>query len=333
MIDIDIEQYVAGMLGSPLGCLFLLEMDELGLPLEQATSHQICFWVAAGAINIIEKYDPAHEAIVEEVMERGRKMAPLARRILDFPGASWWFDPPDLERQLWIAHEGLPPYPAAWQRPSAIPRRWERYAQKPIGLQHTSTLYEGWSSMLIAYDGGAGDYYTEFPLQCWELKIQSEVTVYEVYGPESWHELCLRYPARGQDGSGRDESRLVPDWGAAAADLDGVHLTFGGLLACEQNRHEGLGEWSMHEAWHAEQTYWLKSLTAAARRLPDHPRASPPDAVRNSGVEIEAYMRRPMLSLNDSVEGLSPADLEASVQLTPEEIEQIRAELGQEPDE
>jgi hypothetical protein len=62
----------------------------------------------------------------------------------------------------------------------------------------------------------------------------------------------------------------VPDWGAAAEDWDGVHMSFGGLLSSEQARYESPEGWSMHNWWHTECTYWLRSLATNARRLPNH---------------------------------------------------------------
>ena len=67
---------------------------------------------------------------------------------------------------------------------------------------------------------------------CWELKMALDLKVYEVHDAGAWHQLCLWYPARRSDGG------LTVNWGAAANDWDGVHLSFGGLLSCEQARSE-----------------------------------------------------------------------------------------------
>ena len=110
-----------------------------------------------------------------------------------------------------------------------------------------------------------GDYWCDFPLVCWHLCMPPEARIYEVDGPESWHNLCVQYPTRA-----RDDDRLVPNWGAAAEDWDGIHLSFGGLLTCEQVRHESPAGWSKHEFWHAELTHWINRLPFNAQRLPDH---------------------------------------------------------------
>ena len=80
----------------------------------------------------------------------------------------------------------------------------------------------------------------------------SGISPYEITSPLDAHELCARYPTRG-NGRGRylrlfpvkriepnsdtdERSFLTVDWEAAAKDWDGVHLTFGGLLTSDSVR-------------------------------------------------------------------------------------------------
>ena len=88
--------------------------------------------------------------------------------------------------------------------------------------------------------------------------------MFEIHGPADWHELCVQYPAKYTK-----DSRLVPNWGAVAEEWDGVHLSFGGFLTAEQNRHESAAGWTMLDFWHAEQTYWLRALKTETERQPD----------------------------------------------------------------
>ena len=46
--------------------------------------------------------------------------------------------------------------------------------------------------------------------------------MFEIHGPADWHDLCVRYPAKGTE-----DDRLVPNWGAVAEEWDGVHLSIG----------------------------------------------------------------------------------------------------------
>ena len=76
-----------------------------------------------------------------------------------------------------------------------------------------------------------------------------------------------------------DPEWLVPDWGAAAEDWDGVHLSLGGLLTAEQVRYQSEDGISMLNFWQAEQTYWLRGFVSNARRLPDHEGRPRPDHI------------------------------------------------------
>ena len=103
-----------------------------------------------------------------------------------------------------------------------------------------------------------------FPLAWWAMRFPQDARVFEINGPSDWHELCVRYQARGTE-----DDRLVPNWGAVSEEWDGVHLTLGGLLTTEQGRYESPAGWTMLESWQAEQTYWLGSLEIDSERLPD----------------------------------------------------------------
>ena len=100
------------------------------------------------------------------------------------------------------------------------------------------------------------------------------------------HELCARYPSRG-NGRGRylrlfpvkriapnadmdERSFLTVDWEAAAKDWDGVHLTFGGLLTSDSVRVASSAGWSMLMFWDLEQTLWLRWAFNAVERMPDY---------------------------------------------------------------
>ena len=61
----------------------------------------------------------------------------------------------------------------------------------------------------------------------------------------------------------------MPDWGAAAEDWDGVHVSLGGLLTTEQVRYESTGGVSMLLFTASELIYWLRGFPSAAERLPD----------------------------------------------------------------
>ena len=262
----NLEQRVEEMLASPMGCAFFADVRELGYLPEDLTNPAVSLPLAAESVNTVERFLPDHERVVAEMLGLAPLIRPLVEATLEHAGTAWWYEPLAPDRQVWIAHEGKPPDPSGWRQPNSPPSRWERYAQKPSGLQYTTTLYAGRASQLFAYENRSGDHWPQsWPLQCWLMRMPYDVKVYEVNGPEDWHRLCVAYPEQGSK-----DDRLVPDWGAVAVDWDGVHLSLGGLLSGEQSRYESPEGWSMHWAWHAETTFWLRALDAACEQMPDY---------------------------------------------------------------
>lgn len=267
-----LEQRVEEILASPFGCAFFANAGEFGYLPGDLANPAVSMPLAAQAVGYVEKWNADHEADVERALGLAPILRPLVEATLAYDGTAWWYEPIAPERQVWIAHEGEPPDTIQWNRPESPPSRWERYAQKPLGLQYTTTLYggsatrDGYASLLIAYENRAGDLWPQsWPLQCWRMRMPADVKVYELNGPDDWHRLCVEYPAHDFE-----DGRLVPDWGAASADWDGVHLSLGGLLGCEQSRRESAAGWSMHEFWHAESTHWLRALGVDCERMADY---------------------------------------------------------------
>ena len=116
----------------------------------------------------------------------------------------------------------------------------------------------------------------EFPLAWWTMRFMEKVRVFEVHGPADWHDLCVRYPAKGTE-----DDRLVPNWEAVSEEWDGVHLSLGGLLTAEQNRYESAAGWTMLDSWHAEQSYWLRALKTETERQPDFDEGMGPPMIEN----------------------------------------------------
>ncbi len=279
----EINSRVGHLLNSVVGCAFVAALDETGLMPEEVAEPETGLRVAAACVDRVFRFRSDYDLVAPGVLTLARKKAALARALIEHPGTAWWFDDVDLQAQTWLSVHGTPdkfiygtpPDTMAWQQPGNPPRPWERYAQKPYGNQITSTLYGPYvTSKLVAYDNRVGDYDCTFPLAWWSVRFLEGVRVYEIHGPSDWHDLCVSYPARG-----REDDRLVPNWGAASEEWDGVHLSLGGLLTAEQNRYESPAGWTMLDAWHAEQTYWLRALKTETKRRPDFDRGLEPPQI------------------------------------------------------
>ena len=276
---------VEDLLNSLVGCDFLIKLVESGLSPEDLADPKVSLWLATVSIESVSIYDPIHSLLAAELPALARERASQARAVIEHPGTAWWFDDIDLNAQAWVSLHwtnpplkfiyGTPPNTMGWQRPPNPSRRWERYAQKPRGTQITSTLYgPHLTSKLVAYGERVGDLMCEFPLAWWSMRFLEEVRVFEIHGPADWHNLCVRYPAKGTE-----DSRLVPNWGSVAEEWDGVHLSLGGVLTAEQNRYESPAGWTMLDSWHAEQTYWLRALETETERQPDFHRGMGPPQI------------------------------------------------------
>ena len=263
------------LLNSLVGCAFLVMLDETGLSPEDLRDPRVSLRMAADSADFVFRYGPDYELLSSELPTLARKKVTQARAVIEHPGTAWWFNDIDLHAQTWISIHGTPdkfiygtpPDTMAWHQPQNPSRRWELYAQKPLGNQTTSTQYgPHLTSKLIAYDRWVGDHHCQFPLAWWSLRLLEKVRVFEIHGPSDWHNLCVRYPVEDREG------RLVPNWGAVAEEWDGVHLSFGGLLTAEQNRYESSAGWTTLDFWQAEQTYWLRALRTETERQPDFER-------------------------------------------------------------
>jgi hypothetical protein len=273
----ELSSHVEALLGAPVGCAFLLAVQESGLTPTQAAHPATTFAVGAVAINETEIWHgDRHENEIARIMQSAQPLGGLAREILEAPGAQWWFDPPDLERQLYIWRPGdeTNAVPSAVDEPDG--GSFERYGQKPKTLW-TSTLIDGDACVRSFIDANAGDWLDHrYPKQQWSLSAVPDARVYEITGPGAWHSLCLRYPARVGEAANNlrakwpDPDRLTVDWRAAANDWDGVHLTFGGLLTSEQVPTSTPEGWSVMWGWASEMTVWLRYAFNGSTQLANH---------------------------------------------------------------
>ena len=263
----SVQAQIDALIAAPAGRALLLiaarsRLDPAGIATPRKTLE-----FAALALAEVSRWRIDRPAALSQ-LERAdpHRLQSLARALLTSPGAAWWFAPLERSRQVWLSHDGDPPLAERLVSPDGLPSSWERYAQKPANGFFTSTLIDGSSGAGTALTVGTSDFADTIqsgPIACWRLDAAPDARVFEIDGPEAWHALCARYPARGEDG------RIVPDWSAVASDFDAVHLTLGGLLTTEQVRIDSPSGWSQHDGWDFEQTLWLHWKFTRAERLRD----------------------------------------------------------------
>ena len=146
---IDNDTRVEYLLNSLVGCAFLVKLSESGLSPEVLADPKVSLWLAAKSAESVSIHDADHKLIAAELPALARVKAAQARAVIEHPGTAWWFDDIDINAQAWVSIHGTlkkfiygtPPDMMAWRRPENPSRGWERYAQKPLGNQNTSTLY------------------------------------------------------------------------------------------------------------------------------------------------------------------------------------------------
>jgi hypothetical protein len=105
--------------------------------------------------------------------------------------------------------------------------------------------------------------------RCWPLTPRDGARVFEVYGPAQWAEFVNRYPLDVSKSRRHDWWRvtgwagrwLIPDYAAAAADWDAVHVSVAGYLTTA-----GIaipaddGARTMLAGWDPDATWWLTDV-------------------------------------------------------------------------
>jgi len=100
------------------------------------------------------------------------------------------------------------------------------------------------------------------------IAVSSRAAVLEIEGPEDWVRLVERFPlevtrSRRHDwwrATGVDSRWFIPDWLAASAVVDGVHLTVAGYLATAGRALPVDGGHSVLANFNPDETYWLADV-------------------------------------------------------------------------
>ena len=261
----DVQDRLTRLLTAPIGVLFMVGATQTDLDRHDIRDPRVCFHLATEGANLIERWNTERTSTIEATARTAAALRIGADPIPWLDGVSWWFDPIGLDSQVWVSLSGGPPDLGAWGLSPA-----QKGDQTP-DANTTSTLRQGISSEIIDLDHLFG-ITPRYPMACWRLNIDPRVRVFEIEGPEGWHDLCLRYPVRWNVQDRWDQHILVPDWRAVAEEWDGVHLSFGGWLTTEQVRYRTEHGESMMEFWNGEKTFWLRPIDAEFAQLPPRDR-------------------------------------------------------------
>jgi hypothetical protein len=109
-------------------------------------------------------------------------------------------------------------------------------------------------------------------VRCWPVTVTRIPRVYEITGPGDWAALVARYPlevtnSRRHDWwkiTGRAGPWLIPNYPAAAADYDAIHLTIGGYLTTAGRALPAGDASCLLAGWDPDETYWLADILTTA---------------------------------------------------------------------
>lgn len=235
----DIDARVDDLVRSPLGCALLLSMDYSGVSPADAVKPAVSLDALATAVSETTIWSADYARLIRYLALKSESLKPLARAILEHPGSDWWFAPIDRKAQAWAARvENASAAPTQARFVSPSNNRWVTWDNKPRkGGLYTATLFDSETALFAALHSGVSELSIDFkcPVVCWRLIASESARVYEMTSPLDLHELCARYPARG-NGRGRylplfpvkriapnadtDERRFLSvDWEAAAKGL------------------------------------------------------------------------------------------------------------------
>ena len=276
----NFEENLDSMMTSPVGRAFATVGARSGMSPEDLAVPQTSVWLCAAASDEIEVWRGDRNDLLVYLDKESPKHREFLRDVMKQDGASWWFEPLDRDRQIWVSDDGSLPERESLIVPSEPSDGWELYAQKTKGGLFTSTLIGDTSPMSAAICSGVGDFRPGFgtpPYGVWRMVIDDAARILEIHSAHDWHSLCVRYPASGDErhpGATPDFSdtpgRLEADWSKVAVDWDAVHLSFGGYLTTDQVRVESESGWTYHWAWHCECTLWLRWMFTSFERVEDH---------------------------------------------------------------
>ena len=309
----DIDEKVADLLRSPLGCVFLAIINENSIHPAVAAVPKNSMHIAATAVRFVNKCEKDCVNVLDSL--RIDSLKDLAYSILQDPKSRWWFAGSDIHNQAWIgASKDNSPSRGEFV---SIPTNGLNSIQisgsgKPMncGL-YTSTLVQYSSSWQAFLDDKCNNVrkckFGESPPKQWRLIAEAPPRVYEIASPFDWLDLAIKHRAkcspeknesirrirriypliyRAKDKSEASFNAMslrkwvTPNWTSVAKEFDAVHLTFGGMLTAEGVRVASDDGWSLLRFWSAESTLWLRWMFDTVEQLPDYVESESPFDIR-----------------------------------------------------
>ena len=217
-------------------------------------------------------------------------LRPVAHVLTGAAGARWWSSGTDADTQqyveampgqaggpllsgaadrlaAWLTEEEEGERSAAtWPADPAAPYSGHWWSSPTwAGLVATTRALPGLGSLeIVAIEDWPG--WAE--VRCWPVTLHRPARICEITSPDDWVALVTRYPlevtqSRRHDWwrvTGWAGSWLMPDYAAAAADYEAIHLTVGGYLTTAGRALAVNDARCLLAGWDPDKTYWLADV-------------------------------------------------------------------------
>jgi hypothetical protein len=276
------QERVDLVLASPTAAAMFGCADAAGLTAEDLADPATAMAVASTAMQKLRPW--SGEAAYERAAARDNVegLRDLVTAVVGDTRNTWWWADLQRDRQLWVSDITLDPASFVLPVPTQY-TRWMIYAQHPnyTDCIDTSTELDVAPAQVRSglHNELAGavptDWNPNYPLRQARITVTNTARVYEIHQPQAWHELTMRY-ADLDEYAGPDTNLLssagidhgpAPIWHRVAADWDGVHLSFFGLLTTLYRplTHDDITTtlW----AWLSERTLWLRNTFQTVTEL------------------------------------------------------------------
>ena len=220
----------------------------------------------------------------------------VAAASADAQNVRWWAEPADGSRQrytqfldndpmpeprltgaadllrAWLAHardhEQSLPDPAEDPARTLSGGWWSSPATSELPITTRGLPSLGAVRLVLAEDGFGWQH-----ARCWPVTAPANARIYEISEPDQWARLVDRYPldvsrSRRHDwwrATGWTGRWLIPDYAAAAADWDAIHVSVAGYLTTAGiPLPAGAGARTMLAGWDPDATLWLNDVLSFA---------------------------------------------------------------------
>lgn len=285
--DDVVDRRYGSFLAAPAARALLWLIQDAHLPISALASPSQSFRLVSQALNMVDPFEARLDEILHRVNDVGENGRSLAIALLQSTELAWWWDGIDRARQMWSSLEASPRLADKDfdRRDRDDISRHELYAHKPLPLCVTSTASGAHeSSFLVSTWQGTRDLFSRKAIHRSLVSIDPCARVFEITGPQSWHELVLRYPTAlpANHTFAGDREELVPNWPDVAHDWDGVHISLGALLMSDQVWVTSDRGSTCLQGWGAESTHWLRWRFDSVTPIGDAPAQDPTLFLRSS---------------------------------------------------